>query len=232
VKEPGNNHQKEVRAKAGLVFTRLLDAFGKPEWKNGLDPLDQLIATILSQNTSDHNSLAAFRSLKQRFPSWDRVRDAPRAEVVAAIQSAGLANQKSARIQQILKQISTECHSLDLGFLQDRTPEEARSWLLRFKGVGPKTASIVLQFSLGKPAFPVDTHVHRVTGRLGLRPAAMSAEQTHTLMEQLFRPQEYGAAHLNLIRLGRDYCHPRKPDCPNCPLRKLCDYFRHNGSGR
>jgi endonuclease-3 len=225
------NQPKELRAKARQVFTYLLRKFGLPEWENGLDPLDQLIATILSQNTSDHNSLAAFRCLKQRFSSWEQVRDAPQAQVVAAIQSAGLANQKSSRIQQILKQISEERHSLDLSFLKDRTPEEARSWLLRFKGVGPKTASIVLQFALGKPAFPVDTHIQRVTGRLGLRPAAMSAEQTHVLMEQVFRPQEYGAAHLNLIRLGREYCHPRKPDCPSCPLRGLCDYYHHNGSG-
>jgi endonuclease III len=153
------------------------------------------------------------------------VRDAASADVVEAIRPAGLANQKGPRIQGVLRQITEERGTLDLDFLRGLPREEARAWLLRFNGVGPKTTAIVLQFALGMPAFPVDTHIYRVSGRLGLRPAAMTVEQAHTHLEALFRPEEYGPAHLNLIRLGRELCHPRKPECEKCPVNKLCDYY-------
>ncbi len=112
---------------------------------------------------------------------------------------------------------------LDLSFLKDLPLEEARGWLTKFNGVGPKTAAIVLCFSLGRPAFPVDTHIYRVTGRIGLRPEKMTVEQAHPHLESLLPQETYYAAHLNLIRLGREVCHARKPDCPNCPIRKICD---------
>jgi endonuclease-3 len=103
--------------------------------------------------------------------------------------------------------------------------DEARNWLLQFKGVGPKTAAIVLQFSLGKPAFPVDTHIYRVTGRLGIRPEKMNADQAHDYLAELLPQEAFYAAHLNLIRLGREICHARKPNCPQCPLQDFCDYY-------
>jgi len=150
------------------------------------------------------------------------VRDARRVHVISAIRPAGLANQKGPRIQGVLRAITRERGSLDLGFLKELPLEEARSWLLRFKGVGPKTAAIVLQFSLGRPAFPVDTHIFRVTGRIGLRPQKITVEQAHAHLERVFPPEAYYAAHLNLIRLGREICQARKPRCPACPVRRLC----------
>ena len=205
------------------IHETLLEVFGEPIWRNPLPPVDELVSTILSQNTNDTNRDRAFNSLRAKFATWEAVRDANAEDVVAAIRPAGLANQKGPRIQQVLRQITEERGGLDLSFLKDLPLEEARSWLMKFNGVGPKTAAIVLCFSLGRPAFPVDTHIYRVSGRIGLRPEKMTVEQAHPHLENLFPPETYYAAHLNLIRLGREVCHARKPDCPNCPIRKMCD---------
>jgi len=217
---------KDLVAKSLAVHQKLLDFYGQPEWRNPLPAIDELISTILSQNTNDTNRDRAFQSLRRRFPTWEEVRDADTDEVIDAIRSAGLANQKGPRIQEVLRAITAERGSLNLGFLKSMPLEDARNWLKHFKGVGPKTAAIVLQFSLDKPAFPVDTHIYRVTGRLGLRPASMSVERAHQHLEQLLPPESYYAVHLNLIRLGREICHARRPDCPACPLKELCDYFQ------
>lgn len=212
--------------RAQAVHRRLLEVYGLPEWRQPLPALDELVSTILSQNTNDKNRDVAFNILKARFPVWEAVRDAPAQAVIEAIRPAGLANQKGPRIQDVLRQITAERGSLDLGFLQSWPVEEARAWLTRFKGVGLKTAAIVLLFSLNIPAFPVDTHIYRVSGRLGLRPAKMTLEQAHWHLAQLFPPQEYGPAHLNLIRLGREVCHARTPDCPVCPVKEWCAYYQ------
>jgi endonuclease-3 len=204
------------------VHTRLLKFYGEPTWRNPLPPLDELVSTILSQSTNDANRDRAFKSLRERFAGWESVREAGTEAVVAAIRPAGLANQKGPRIQQVLRQITAERGSLDLSFLKDLPLEEARGWLMKFKGVGPKTAAIVLLFSFGRPAFPVDTHIYRVTGRLGLRPERMTVEEAHPYLEGLFPPEAYYAAHLNIIHLGREICAARKPDCPACPLREVC----------
>jgi endonuclease-3 len=209
-----------------LVHQRLLAVFGRPEWRDPLPAVDELVSTILSQNTNDRNRDLAFNRLRAALPTWEAVRDAPADMVIEAIRPAGLANQKGPRIQQVLRQITAERGDLDLSFLKEFTPEDAQAWLLRFNGVGPKTAAIVLVFSLGLPAFPVDTHIYRVSGRLGLRPENMTVEQAHPHLAGLFPPEEYGPAHLNLIRLGREICHARKPDCPRCPLQDLCDYYQ------
>jgi len=206
------------------VHEHLLEFYGSPTWRNPLPPLDELVSTILSQNTNDTNRDRAFVALKARFPTWEAVRDAGPDPVIEAIRPAGLANQKGPRIQQVLRQITAERGGLDLGFLSELPLEEARAWLMKFKGVGPKTAAIVLLFSLGRPAFPVDTHIYRVSGRIGLRPERMSVEEAHAHLERLFPPETYYAAHLNLIRLGREVCAARKPDCPICPLRDICSY--------
>ena len=211
---------------AGEVHQRLLEYFGHPTWRDPLPPLDELVSTILSQNTNDTNRDRAFQLLRQRFPTWEQVRDSEASLVKDAIRSAGLANQKGPRIQQVLREITAERGSLDLGFLAGLPLEEARTWLLKFKGVGPKTAAIVLCFSLGRPAFPVDTHIYRVSGRIGLRPAQMSVEQAHEFLEDLLPPDAYYAAHLNLIRLGREICMARKPDCPRCPVQTGCEYLQ------
>ena len=206
------------------IHETLLEVFGEPIWRNPLPAVDELVSTILSQNTNDVNRDRAFNALRAKFATWEDVRDAQASDVVAAIRPAGLANQKGPRIQQVLRQITEERGSLDLSFLKDLPLEDARSWLTKFNGVGPKTAAIVLCFSLGRPAFPVDTHIYRVSGRIGLRPEKMTVEQAHPHLEKLFPPETYYAAHLNLIRLGRETCHARKPDCPNCPIRKQCDF--------
>jgi endonuclease-3 len=188
--------------------------------------VDELISTILSQNTNDSNRDRAYESLRQCFPTWEQVRDADPGSVIAAIRPAGLSNQKGPRIQQVLQGISAERGSLDLFFLKDLPLEDARAWLKKFKGVGSKTAAIVLLFSLGQPAFPVDTHIYRVTGRIGLRPEKMTVEQAHTHLENLLPPESYYAAHLNLIHLGREICTARKPACQRCPLQEPCKYVR------
>ncbi len=214
----------DLRARSLLVYEKLLETYGYPEWRNPLPPLDELASTILSQNTNDTNRDRAFVALRQRFPTWEAVRDADCSDVIEAIRPAGLANQKGTRIQAVLREITAQRGSLSLDFLADLPLPEARQWLLQFHGVGPKTAAIVLLFSLGKPAFPVDTHIYRVSGRLGLRPPKMTVEQTHQHMEQLLLPEFYYAAHLNLIRLGRQTCHARRPQCVLCPVHIYCDY--------
>jgi len=214
----------DQKEKALKVHQKLIEAFGEPTWRNPLPPVDELVSTILSQNTNDVNRDRAFDSLRAKFPTWEQVRDADTDEVIEAVRVAGLANQKGPRLQNVLREITEERGSLDLSFLNDIPLEEARDWLTKFKGVGPKTAAIVLCFSLNRPAFPVDTHVYRVTGRIGLRPEKISVEQAHPYLENVFPPETYYAAHLNIIRLGREVCAARKPNCPVCPVRELCDY--------
>ncbi len=214
----------ELQELARQVHQRLLDFYGQPVWRNPLPPVDELVSTILSQNTNDVNRDRAFNALRQRYRTWELVRDADTGSVIDAIRPAGLANQKGPRIQQVLCEITAERGSLELGFLSDLPLEEARAWLMKFKGVGPKTAAIVLCFSLGRPAFPVDTHIYRVSGRIGLRPEKMTVEDAHPHLESLFPPETYYAAHLNMIRLGREICGARKPVCSDCPLKTICHY--------
>ena len=212
------------------IHERLLEFYGEPIWRNPLPAIDELVSTILSQNTNDINRDRAFNALRARFSTWEQVRDANVVDVVEAIRPSGLANQKGPRIQAVLRSITEERGSLDLSFLKELSVEEARKWLTKFNGVGPKTAAIVLCFSLDMPAFPVDTHVYRVTGRIGLRPEKMTVEQAHPHLESLFPSETYYAAHLNIIRLGREICQARRPRCDECPIRLLCDYGRNNMS--
>jgi endonuclease-3 len=218
----------QLDERALAMHEGLLEFYGYPEWRNPLPALDELVSTILSQNTNDVNRDVAFDALRAAFPNWEAVRDAAVEEVIEAIRPAGLANQKGARIKAVLQAITEERGELSIDFLSEFSQQEAKDWLTKFKGVGPKTAAIVLQFSLGIPAFPVDTHVHRVTGRIGLRPAKMTAEQAHEYFEDLLPPDSYYAAHLNIIRLGREICQARKANCPKCPLQKICDYYAEN----
>jgi endonuclease-3 len=205
-----------------LVLARLTGVYGAPKWRSPLPAIDELVSTILSQNTNDHNRDQAFHNLRRSFATWEEVRDADVNEIIEAIRPAGLANQKGARIKAVLQQISAERGSLSLDFLRNMPVEDAREWLLHFKGVGRKTAAIVLQFALDRPAFPVDTHIYRVSGRLGMRPLTLDVEKTHLFLEAAIEPAEYYAGHLKLIRLGRETCHARKPDCARCPLNDIC----------
>ncbi|MBI9043855.1 MAG: endonuclease III [Anaerolineaceae bacterium] len=219
---------KNILEKAQDIYQILYQQYGEPEWRYPYPAIDELVSTILSQNTNDRNRDIAFEQLKTRFPTWEMVRDAPSEEVIEAVRTAGLANQKGPRIQKVLNQISEERGEISLDYMKTMESDEVMEKLLSYKGVGKKTASIVMQFSLGLPAFPVDTHIHRISGRLGLRPEKMTADQAHDHLAQLFDPDTYGPAHLNIIRLGREICHARKPDCASCLLQQHCKYYQNN----
>lgn len=204
------------------VMEGLAPLYGWPEQMSHGDPVAELVLTILSQNTSDTNSGRAFTQLMRRFPSWRAIASAPQAEVVAAISTGGLAEQKAPRIQAALRAMGERSGDQDLEFLRAMETEGARAWLLALPGVGPKTAACVLLFALGKPALPVDTHVERVARRLGLIPPRSTAEQAHRLLEELVDPSDYYPFHMLLIKHGRRICSARVPGCDRCPLEDGC----------
>jgi endonuclease-3 len=220
--------EEEVEAKTIAVRDRLLETYGDPRWRPHLEPVAELVSTILSQNTNDNNRDVAFERLRAAFDSWEAVRDADAEGVIEAIRPAGLANQKGPRIQEALRIITEERGKLELDFLADLPVDEAKAWLTSIKGVGPKTAAIVLLFSLRRPAFPVDTHVHRVSRRLGLIGPTTSREKAHTLLEALVPVDDYYSFHLNMIRHGREVCASANPRCDDCPLTDLCDWYQEN----
>ena len=206
------------------VHERLGKVYGVPEWHPELDPdpVGALVNTILSQNTNDRNRDVAYSRLRQRFPTWEAVRDAPVEQIIDAVRPAGLAPTKGPRVQGVLRAITEHQGKISLEFLRDEPLEEARRWLLALHGVGPKTAAIVLLFSMGRPAFPVDTHVHRVTRRLGLIPNSTSREKAHELLEEVVPESLYYPFHLNVIHHGRTVCVARAPKCEACVLREIC----------
>lgn len=213
------------------VLAALDSHFGRQLNTRPGDPLDELVMTILSQNTSDTNSGRAYTALQAAYAGWAAVRDAPTDALIEVIRPAGLANQKAPRVQAVLRAITAARGELSLDFLRNWPPDAVLAWLTQFKGVGPKTATIVMLFALRQRAFPVDTHVHRITGRVGLRPATLSAAASHTWFHDLLPddepPEDCYSMHLNLIQLGRTVCKPRKPRCGACPLAGLCAYARH-----
>ncbi len=216
-----------TREKALEIHRRLLAIYGeqRPDPTMDNDPVAMLVNTILSQNTNDRNRDIAYQQLRQRFQTWEAVRDAPIADVIREIAPAGLAPTKGPHIQDALRAITEHEGTISLEFLRTWPLEEAKAWLLSLNGVGPKTASIVLLFSMGRPAFPVDTHVHRVTRRLGLIPNKTSREKAHKLLEQLLPEELYYTGHLNFIEHGRTVCQARRPRCEICNLTDLCCYF-------
>jgi endonuclease-3 len=214
-----------LKQKYRKVADALSQEYGYPAWRQHLPPVDELVDTILSQNTSDTNRDVAFERLRARFPTWEAVRDADVLAVIEAIRPAGLANQKGPRIQDALRALTRQVGSISLDHLESMPVEEAKTWLTSINGVGPKTAAIVLLFSFNKPAFPVDTHVHRVTRRLGLIGPRTTAEQAHVEMEQIVPLEDYYAFHLQVIQHGRQVCNARTPQCGICVLQDYCDYF-------
>jgi endonuclease-3 len=214
------------QAKYPPVSTELIALYGRPDWRKWLPPMDELVDCILSQSTTDSNRDRAFEALKTRYPSWEAVLEAPTEDVIETIRPAGLANQKGPRIQNVLRRIYEERGELKIDFLGDLPVEEAKQWLMRLDGVGPKTAAIVICFAFNKPAFPVDTHVHRVGQRIGFLPTGISADKAHPVMEAIIPPDDYYSFHLNLIRLGREICKARRPECERCPLTPYCDYYQ------
>ena len=212
------------RDKLDRVSQRLLEFFGEPDWHEMLPAVGELVCTILSQNTNDINRDKAYRAMLERYPTWDDVLAADPEALKHTIRIAGLAQQKGPNIQAALQAIKDERGEIDLDWLKALSIEEARNWLVNLKGVGPKTAAIVMVFALEMPAFPVDTHIYRVTGRIGLRPAKLNVEKTHEYLELIGNPVDFGHLHLNLISLGRQFCQARKPKCAGCPVVDLCDY--------
>jgi endonuclease-3 len=208
----------------GSILATLEAAFGRPDWRPTGRPLDELIQTILSQHTSDINSARAYQMLVERFPTFAAIRDAPMPLVAEAIRSGGLAEVKAQRIQAVLRALSPDGGPPVLPDLAPRPLDEARRFLTDLPGVGPKTAACVLLFALGRPALPVDTHVHRVSRRLGLISARLSAAAAHAVLEAMTPVADVYSLHVNLIRLGRRVCRAPVPRCGACCLRDGCPY--------
>jgi endonuclease III len=212
--------QDEIRAVQG----RLRASQGPFIPKPGLPIIDELVATVLSQHTSDVNSERAFARLKERFPSWEQVADAPEDMVADAIRAGGIANQKARRIQQILAAIEEREGKLDLSRLHECDDAAVESYLRALPGVGPKTAACVLVFSMGRAAFPIDTHVHRMALRLGWIPPRATADQAYAALAPLIPAEIRYDLHVAMITHGRTVCRARQPACDDCVLRDLCSY--------
>ena len=215
---PATATPRRVRA----ILARLEKRCGALAPPRRVDPLDELILTVLSQHTSDLNAERAFASLRDAFPTWEDVVAAPGAVVADAIRSGGLADTKAPRLQAILREVVEREGRFDLSRLRDLSDEDARAYLTSLPGVGPKTAAVVLSFALGRDAIPVDTHVHRVSQRLGLIPANASAEKADRLLHDLVPDGLRTPLHVALIRLGREICKAPTPLCRQCPLNDLC----------
>ena len=207
---------------ASELIAMLDEQYGRaPQQRSGA-PVTELVLTLLSQHTSDHNSGRAMHRLLERFPTWDDVLAAPTADVEEAIRPGGLAPTKAPRLQALLAEVKQREPDFDLDRLAELPLEEAKGWLRSLPGVGPKTAACVLLFALGRPALPVDTHVDRVARRLGLVAPKVSTEQAHRLLEQQLEPDEVYAFHVDLIQHGRRTCHARGPQCERCVLVERC----------
>lgn len=213
-----------MREILSLIDDRLKSTFSQPI-RGREEPLDVLIRTILSQNTSDKNSHRAFANLKGRFPTWEAVLNACEGEIEAEIRCGGLSRIKARRIKEVLKMVKEGKGVLSLNFLAEMPLKEARDYLLSLPGVGAKTAACVLLFSFAQPVFPVDTHIHRIINRLGLVGDHLTPQRIEEIVEASLPSERFLSLHLNLIRLGREICRSRNPLCPSCPLKELCRYY-------
>jgi endonuclease III len=211
-----------LRRRARTVLNRLRKRYGDLVPPRRSDPLEELILTVLSQHTSDVNAERAFEGLRAALPTWGAVVRAPTRSVADAIRSGGLADTKAPRIQAILREVQARRGAFDLSALAELSDDEARAELVSLPGVGPKTAAVVLSFSLRRDAMPVDTHVHRVTRRLGLVPPKTSAERADRLLHELVPEGLRTPLHVALIRLGREICKAPTPRCRICPLKDIC----------
>lgn len=223
----GNPASKDIEAlkeKYRKIAPLLEAEYGRKTFKPH-DGMDELVSCILSQSTTDANRDRGFDALKAKYPNWEAVHHAPEDEFIDTIRPAGLANSKGPRIQAALGQIYEERGEYNIDFLEDMPVDEAKDWLKSLPGVGPKTAAIVLCFAYGRPAFPVDTHVHRVGKRIGFLPQKISADKAHPAMEAIVPPEEYYPFHLQMIYHGRAICKARGPLCEQCPISQYCDYY-------
>jgi endonuclease-3 len=198
--------------------------YGRPEDRNRRDLIAGLVATVLSQNTTDTNSRRAYNALRERFPEWDQVERANVRSIESAIRSGGLARTKARTIKRVLRGIRSETGRLDLGFLRRMTDDEVLDYLVAMDGVGVKTAACVALFNLGRDVMPVDTHVHRVVGRLGVVGHPRTRDATFRALRGAVPPGESLSLHVNIINLGRELCRPRDPECGQCPIAAHCEY--------
>ncbi len=215
----------KLRARALKIDRIITGIYGRKTIVYDDDPVDTLVETILSQNTTDLNSHRAFEKLKSSYPGWDALLDEDPKHVATIIRSGGLADLKAARIIDALRFIKKSRGGLDLRFLKKMSPAEAEAWLAQMKGVGPKTRGIILLFALRMPAFPVDTHIHRVTRRMGLIGSRTGREDAQGELARLVPEEEFYNFHINLIEHGRAVCQARKPKCGMCDVRRYCDYY-------
>jgi endonuclease III len=204
------------------VHRRLRGAYGPLDPPRRLDPVEELVLTILSQNTSDVNRDRAWSALRRRFPAWDELARARPAQVAAAIRPGGLSKVKAPRILAVLREIRAREGAIDLSWMRDASDQEIVEYLTSLPGVGPKTAACVLAFSLDRPALPVDTHVRRVAERLGFLPERTPAAKAHRILASLVPPRLRVSMHVGLIRHGRELCRAGRPRCEVCPLQDLC----------
>lgn len=204
------------------VIKLLEQEYGPCQWHSNRHPIDVLIETILSQNTSDTNSGRAFASLRASFDNWEAVASAPAESIAEAIKCGGLNQIKAVRIKQVLQQIERDEGHITLGFLKSKTMTEAEDYLMGLPGVGHKTASCVLLFSLGRPSLPVDTHVFRVARRLGLIEPKVAIDKAPGLLRKQIPPSRVYQFHVHMIEHGRQVCHARQPSCCRCVLKGLC----------
>jgi len=220
------------RSLARWAHRRLLSHYGQPEWEAQYAPVDELIGTILSQHTSDVNSLRAFEALTRVFSGWEPVRDAPLDQLIETIRCGGLASVKAHRIQAVLRALTDHDGRVHLPDLRRMRRKRAIDLLTSLPGVGRKTAACVLLFGSHVPAMPVDTHVHRVSLRLGIVPPRTSPEATTDVLEAALDPSDYFAFHVNVIRLGREVCRAPRPRCEVCPLSDRCGSSQATVPGR
>ncbi len=220
------DHFDTRKAKYGPVSAALTEVYGLLDWSRNQDGMDELISCILSQSTNDTNRDRAFARLKSHYPSWEAVRFGSTEELIEVIKPAGLANQKAPRIQEVLAAIYDHNGEYNIDFLNELSLDAAKAWLVSLKGVGPKTAAIVLCFAYGRAAFPVDTHIFRVSKRIGFLPEKISANDAHPVMEAMVPEADYYQFHIQLIQHGRDTCQARKPACERCKISRSCNYFR------
>jgi endonuclease-3 len=214
-----------VSVSVELILRLLSGEYGKRKWQRRQSPIPVLVQTILSQNTSDRNSRRAFEQLLASFGGWEDMANASVGEISHSIKAGGLGEVKARYIKQALEEIRRRQDGFELGFLKKLPVDEARDWMRQLPGVGMKTASCVLLFSLGMPALPVDTHVFRVAKRLGLIDSKISAEKAHKLLEGLVPPQDVYQFHVLLIEHGRKICKAQRPRCNECVLRGLCPSY-------
>jgi endonuclease III len=214
--------KRSDRRRMRTIRDRLREAYGKPVERIHRRPIDELVLTVLSQNTNDRNRDVAYLRLTKRFPTWAEVRDAPVIDVEDAIRPGGLAPTKAVRIQEILRALGGD----DLMELETEPLEDARRRLTDLPGVGRKTAACVLMFAFGRPDIPVDTHVFRVGTRLGIFRPSGSLQEAHDEMLRLIAPADAYETHVSLIRHGRRTCTARSPRCPECPLLRMCPFGR------